>query len=408
MRYKEDFIKKVLNNTDIVDVIRKFSALEKKGDLYIGDCPFHEDKIKSMIVYKDKQIFHCFDCGRGGNALVFLMEKRGIHMDKAVELLANSAGIKITEADIDKRSNDILKANLYKIYNDAALFYNQKLHSTDGAEAMQYVKDRQISEESIKIFGLGYATGKGKDLYKFLKAKGYTDELMLAAGLIKVSETGPYDVFRNRLMFPIMDEQKRIIAFGGRGITDEVKPKYLNSPKTQIFNKSNTLYGIHDIKGNKANYFILCEGNIDVIALHQAGYKNAVATLGTAFTSTHIPVIAKHTKNLILSFDGDDAGQKAAMRTIKTLDGSGMGIRVLSLSPCKDPDEFLKMFGKDEYRDRLERSSTKIDFQLKYMSKPYDLTNPEQKKEYLEKVVGAIMEQQERLHPSQQSQSRER
>jgi DNA primase len=305
--------------------------------------------------------------------------------------------VAITPNDIVKQNNAVLKDNMYALYKDAAIFYRRKLSTKDGQTAMDYLTQRGIEEKTIKRFGLGYAPAKGNALYKYLSAKGYTDSLMAQAGLIKFSETGPYDMFRGRVMFPILNEEGRVIAFGGRVLNDEQKPKYLNSPETLIFNKSNTLYGVHDLKNAPRNYFLLCEGYMDVISLHQAGFRNSVATLGTAFTPTHIPTIERYTKNLVLTYDCDGAGQKAAMRTIGALSNTGFGVRVLSMKPSKDPDEFIKTFGSDEYKMRIARSVDSIDFQLKYMASQYDLDNPEQKQEYLSRAVEAIMDSQREI-----------
>lgn len=401
MRYKEEFIQKVLDKTDIIKVIGQYTILREQNGLHIGKCALHKGTEESLVVYPDKKVFHCFGCGKGGNAATFLMEMHGIPMNKAVDRLAKMVGITPTRDDVAKRTNDVLKSNLYAIYRDTAIFYRRKLETTEGEKAMEYLKDRELTDETIKKFGLGYSPEKGNSLYKYLSAKGYNEDLMIQAGLIKISETGPYDMFRGRVIFPIMDEQRRVIAFGGRRLNDDDErskrqPKYLNSPETPIFNKSNTFYGVHDVKGANRDYFLLCEGYMDVISLHQAGFRNAVATLGTAFTHTHIPVIEKYTKNLVLTFDGDGAGQKAAMRTIKALNSSDMGVRVLSMYPCKDPDEFVKIFGKDEYRQRINRSLDQTDFQLQYIAAQYDMDNPSQRQEYLTKAVEMLMKQRER------------
>lgn len=396
MRYTEDYIKKVLANVNIVNVIKQNTTVYKYDGVYTAKCPFHDDAKESMIIDADRQVFHCLDCGKGGNAAVFLMELKGMNMARAVGYLAKIAGITPTENDIEKKTNDVLKSNLRSVYKDAAIFYRRKLASEEGKEALEYLKNRKLTDATIAKFGLGYAPGKGNTLYKYLHKKGYTDDLLLQAGLIKLSETGPYDMFRNRVIFPIMDEKSRVIAFGGRVLDDEAKPKYLNSPESPIFNKSNTLYGIHDLKDATRDFFILVEGNMDVIQLHQAGIKNSVATLGTAFTPTHIPVIKKYTDKLVLSYDGDQAGQKAAMRTIKAVDGSDIGIRILSMNPCKDPDDFIKLYGVDEYKERINRSMDQTNFQLKFMASQYDITDPAQKQEFLERAVEAIVKSQGR------------
>lgn len=401
MRYTEEFIKKVLDKTDIVKVIGQYTKLHEQDGLYIGKCALHRDDAESMVVYPDKQVYHCFGCGKGGNAASFLMEKHNIPMSKAIERLAKSAGIQITKDDAAKRTNVALKSNLYSIYRDTAIFYRRKLATKDGEPAMEYLKNRKLTDQTIKDFGIGYSPTQGNALYKYLAAKGYTEDLMLQAGLIKISETGPYDMFRGRVIFPIMDEQRRVIAFGGRRLNDDDEkskrtPKYLNSPETLIFNKSNTLYGVNDIKGARRDFFLLCEGYMDVISLHQAGFKNSVAALGTAFTPTHIPEMKKYTNSVILTFDSDGAGQKAATRAIDALEGSGIEVRVLTMSPCKDPDEFIKTFGTKEYQIRIDRSVDQTDFKLKQMAAPYDLNDPAQRKTYLIGAVEALIKQRDR------------
>ena len=395
MQYTEDFIKKVLEKVDIVKLIQKYTKLDKQEELFVGKCPLHKGQSETMVVYPKEKVFTCFECGKSGNAAIFLMELKGISMSKAIEELALKVGIVATKNDVLQKNNNVLKSNLYALYNDATIFYQKKLKDQEGVDAVKYLKKRELSEQTIEQFKLGYSPTKGNALYKYLKAKGYTKELMLESGLIKMAESGPYDMFRGRVIFPIMDKEKRVIAFGGR-VMDDSKPKYLNSPESPIFNKSTTLYGVHNSKGNIKGYYLLCEGYMDVISLHQAGFTNAIATLGTAFTKTHIPEVKKYTNNLVLTFDADGAGQKAAMRTIKAIDGSGMGVRVLSMSPCKDPDEFIKTFGADEYKVRIKRSLQRVDFQLKCLANQYDLDDPDQKKIFLDKAVDAMMKQQNR------------
>ena len=396
MRFKESFTRKVLEKVNIVDIMKQYTQLEEKDGVFVGNCPLHKDEQQMMIVYPEKKTFKCYDCGQSGNIAVFLMLKHNVDFDKAIQYLAKKCGISPTEQDIDKTSNAVLKASLYAIYKDAAAYYTSRLQTEEGQEAVEYFKKRELTDETIKKFGLGYSPTQGTSLYKYLVAKGHTEENMLTAGLIRISETGPYDMFRGRMIVPIYDSNNQVIAFGGRVLNDEMKPKYLNSPESPIFNKSQTLYGLHDINGANRQYFLLCEGYMDVIALHQAGFKNSVATLGTAFTPTHIPVINQYTNNVILSFDSDGAGKKAATRTIKALENSTMGVRVLSMSPYKDPDEFIKALGKDEYTERIKRSLLKTDYQLKTLAEKYDLTDQEQKDEYLRKAVDFIIKQQDR------------
>lgn len=397
MKYTEEFAKKVISKTDIVRLIARHTPLNLQGNVYTGDCPFNPNEKDTFVVYPDKQTFHCFDCDASGNAAMFLVLKEDISMTEAIEKLARITRTPITPADINHNNQDILKENMYNIYRDAALFYMNKLQEKDGEQALNYLsQNREFSDATIKRFGLGYAPTKGNALYKYLKAKGYDDEIMLKAGLIKISETGPYDMFRGRVMFPIINEQKRVIAFSGRVLDNAIKPKYLNSPETPIFNKSNTLFGIQAVP-HHSPFWLLCEGQADVIALHQAGFNNAVATLGTAFTQTHIPLLKKYTDNkLVLTFDSDDAGQKAAMRAIKTLEGHDINISVISMDPYKDPDEFIKELGPEEYARRIERGMDKINFELKYLSKQFDLNDPQQKQAYLTKAVSRIIESSQR------------
>ena len=407
MRYTEEFNRKVLDNTDIIKLIKKQVVLEKRDTFYVGRCMMHNDDGQSLIVFPDKQQFYCFGCGKGGNAAVFLMETKKISMEDAIRILAKEAGITPTENDIEKKNNEITKANLYSVYEDAALFYTKKLREQDGEEALAYLKGRELEDETIDKFQLGYSPAKGNALYKFLKQKGYPDELIQQAGLIKISETGPYDMFRGRVMFPIMDNKNRVVAFSGRVLNPDIKPKYFNSPDSLIFNKSAVLYGLNDIKGfEKAHYYLLCEGQMDVIALHQAGFKNSVAQMGTAFTSLHIAELKKHTNNIVIATDGDEAGQKAASKAIDALQDSGMGIRIMSLEPYKDPDEFIKALGKDEFQDRIKRSIEREDFQLKRICSQYDLNNPEERHDAFLKAVDLFVEQNDRRAFKEQERNR--
>lgn len=394
IQYNKKFVDEVLQRTDIVSLINEFTSLEQHGEFYIGNCVFHKDEQQSLVVYPKEQLFHCIDCGEAGTAAWFLAKVRQTTFDRAVEELAKRCGLTPTNDDIQKNM-DVARRRLYMICDEAAKFYSAKLDSADGADAKKYLDKRQLTDKTISDFRLGYSPAKGNLLYKYLKNQGFSVNEMVAAGLVKVSETGPYDMFRNRLMFPIIDNYNRVIAFGGRVLNDEDKPKYLNSPETLIFNKSGILYGIHDLEKNNTNYLIMCEGNLDVISLHQAGFKNSVATLGTAFTRNHIPTIQAHTKNLVLSYDSDDAGKKAAVRTINVLNGTGMGIRVASLAPYKDPDDLIKGAGKELFKTKIMSSVDKMDFQLSYFASQYDLQNPAEKELFIEQAIDTLMKYQE-------------
>ena len=387
MTYTEEFAKKVLDKTDITKVIGRYTKLEAKDGVYVGNCVFHKDKNQSLIVYPDKQVFHCLDCGTGGNAATFLMEKEGCKtLSDAIDRLAKDAGIKPEPKDIIKMNNSILKQNLYNVYRDAALFYNQKLRSPEGERALAYIKGRDTTDATIKAFGMGYAPSKGKSLYKYLKAKKYTDELMLTAGLIKISETGPYDVFRDRVMFPIMDAHGRVIAMNGRVINPEAKPKYLNSPETPIFNKSAAIYAIQKLPkvtpNKKLPAIVLVEGNYDALTAQQYGFNNVVATQGTAATPIQLDILSQYTDTIMIAYDTDDAGKKATNRLIGLAMDAGLNVRIVSTAPAKDTHEFLTDFGAKEFQYRLDRSSDPLSFQIQFLAQQYDLDNPDQKKEF--------------------------
>lgn len=395
MRYTDSFVKQVLGKTDIVDIISKVTDVSKVDqNTYMAKCPFHKSDEQLLMLNKEKQYFHCFDCGANGNAIAFLSKYHNLSFDKTVELLARKLGIEPQKTDI-VNEQPVLKSNLRNIYKDATAFYQYQLSTENGKDALAYLEHRGLTKKTIEEFKLGFAPAKGNALIHALSKKGYSEELMLEAGLAKRSEKGYlYDFFRNRVMFPVMDEECRPIAFGGR-VLDDSKPKYLNSPETLIFNKSTTLYGMHDWKNIKQNYIILCEGNVDMIRLHQEGFKNSGATLGTSFTQGHIPLIKKYANNLILSFDSDEAGKKAALKAIGIGENVGMGIRVMSLDPYKDPDDLLKDKGAKEYKQRLLSSIDKIDFKIKCIQEQYDIAKPEEKKAFLNKAVKTLMNNQE-------------
>lgn len=353
-------------------------------------------------MFPEKQAFHCFGCGKGGNAAVFLMEMKNIPMNKAVDILAKKAGITHTPDDISKKQQAALIQNLYNIYKDACIFYQEKLKSDDGKASRDYLESREINEDSIKSFKVGYAPGYGDSLYKYLTAKGYDEDFMIESGLIKVSETGPYDMFRHRVMFPIIDENKRVIGFSGRRLSDgeEAKrqPKYINSPETLIFNKSTALFGIQHAKSTSKNFIILCEGNLDVITMHQYGFTNAVATMGTALTPAHLPILAKYTNNVLLLFDSDEAGKKATMRAIYVLGDSTLNVKVATLNPYKDADELLRNAGAKYMNDRIMLSQSVIDAQLEITASKFDLSNDDptirdaERAAYLQQAMKFAME----------------
>ena len=341
-------------------------------------CPFHNDRTPSMKV--DKR-FHCFGCGAGGNVITFLMEYENQTFPEAVRTLAQRAGIALPEADDSKeaRQADSRRAKLLEINKEAAKYFYYQLRTERGSVGMEYLRKRELSDETMNHFGLGYANKYSNDLIQYLKSKGYSEDLIRDAGLCNVDEKhGMYDKFWNRVMFPIQDINHRVIGFGGRVMGDG-KPKYLNSPETEIFDKSRNLYGLNFARTSRKGNVILCEGYMDVIAMHQAGFTQAVASLGTAFTSGQASLLRRYANEILLSYDSDGAGVNAALRAIGILKEAGMTGRVINLEPYKDPDEFIKALGGEEFQKRLDHAENSFFFELRQLQKNYDLSDPEQK-----------------------------
>ena len=363
MKYSEQFTKKVLEQTDIVQLISQYTKLTENSGIYTCKSPFMNTQNEAMIVDPNKQIFKDFGSGRSGNALVFLIEKENLTPDQAIERLAQRSKIRITEADLYKEPNATTKRNLYAIHQDAARFYQNQLRTEDGQIGKEYLKQRSLTDKTIDTFELGYAPAKSNALYKYLKKQGYSEDIMLSSGLIRTNENGDYyDYFRNRVMFPIKDIENRVVAFGGR-VLDDSKPKYLNSPESVIFNKSATLFGMNMAQNTPRNYYVICEGYMDVIAMHQAGFVNSVAPLGTALTQAHLPQLEVHhkdnktykTRGVILAFDSDEAGQKAVKRAMSKIGPADtLMVKVLNLQPHKDPHEFIENLGTQALKDRID------------------------------------------------------
>ena len=335
MFYSDDLIEEVRSRNDIVDLISGYVSLKKKGSSYFGLCPFHNEKSPSFSVSRDKQMYYCFGCGAGGNIFTFLMEYENMTFPEAMQMLADRAGIELPEQETSQEARRAAdeKARLREMNKLAAQYYYVLLHRDRGEKGLRYLQQRGILDETIRHFGLGYADIYRDDLYQFLKQKGYTDEEMKNSGLVSIDEKhGGNDKFWNRVMFPIMDVNNRVIGFGGRVMGDG-NPKYLNSQETKLFDKSRNLYGLNFARSSRRKELILCEGYLDVISMHQAGFTNAVASLGTAFTSGHGVLLKRYTDRVVLSFDSDDAGIRAANRAIPILKEAGLSIRVLDLSP---------------------------------------------------------------------------
>ena len=356
MYYSDELIEEVRSRNDIVDVISSYVKLKKSGATYFGLCPFHNEKSPSFSVTPSKQMYYCFGCGEGGNIYSFIMKYENYSFLEAVKLLADRAGVALPEAEYsaEEKKNRDLKATLFEINKKAAIYFYHQLKSDKGKVGLSYFRERGLSEKDIVHFGLGYADKTSNDLYRYLKSLGYADEILKETGLFSFLEKGTYDKFFNRVMFPILDINGRVIGFGGR-VMGEGKPKYLNSPETRIFEKSRNLYGMNFARTARASYMLICEGYMDVIALQKSGFTNAVAALGTAFSEQHAMLLKRYIKEAVLTFDSDEAGRKAALRAIPLLKKAGIAVKVLDMSPYKDPDEFIKNLGTDEYQKRRHR-----------------------------------------------------
>lgn len=393
MYYPDELIEEIRTRNDIVDVISGYVRLQKKGSSYFGLCPFHNEKSPSFSVSRQKQMYYCFGCGAGGNVYTFLMEYENFSFMEAVKFLADRAGIALPEAEYSKEAKEKadLKASVLEVNKKAARYYYAQLKSERGARAYTYLKDRGLSDETIKSFGLGYSNVFSDDLYKYLRSQGYSEDLIRQAGLVNTDEKkGVYDKFWNRVIFPIMDANSRVIGFGGRVMGDG-KPKYLNSPETPVFDKSRNLYGLNRARTSRKPYFLLCEGYMDVISLHQAGFTNAVASLGTALTSGHASLIKRYVREVYLTYDSDDAGTRAALRAVPILREAGISAKVVRMAPYKDPDEFIKNLGADEYEKRIGNARNGFMFGLEILAKEYDMASPEGKTAFFREAARRLV-----------------
>ena len=394
MFYSEDIIEQVRTENDIVDVIGDYVKLQKKGSSYFGLCPFHNEKSPSFSVSPHKQMYYCFGCGEGGNVISFLMKYENYSFIEAMEVLADRAGIALPKMEYSKeaKKEKDLKTKIIEINTEAAKFFHYLLKSDRGRTAYNYLRNRQLSDETIVRFGLGYADRYGNHLYQYLRKKGYHDNELKETGLFTFEEAhGVSDKFWNRVMFPIMDANNRVIAFGGR-VMGDAKPKYLNSPETKVFDKSRNLYGLNAARSSRKDYLLICEGYMDVISLHQAGFQNAVAALGTAFTSRHAALIKRYAKEVVLTFDSDEAGIKAALRAIPYLKDAGLAVKVLNMRPYKDPDEFIKALGREAYEDRIQNAVNYFIFQVDVEQKKYNLNDPQEKTAFHKKVAEMLLD----------------
>ena len=379
MPYQNDIVEEVRSRNDIVDVISQYVKLTRKGAYYVGLCPFHNEKSPSFTVTPSRQIYHCFGCGAGGDVFRFVMDYENASFPEALEQLAKRAGVEMPKMQYSAGAKKSAKERetLLEINKEAATYYYFRLRQESGKKGYDYLKGRGLSDSVIKGFGLGYSDKSGDSLYRFLRSKGFESEALRQSGLFSFDEKhGVYDKFWNRVIFPIMDVNSRVIGFGGRVMGDG-KPKYLNSPETKVFDKSRNLYGLHVAKRTKKEFMILCEGYMDVIAMHQAGFTNAVASLGTALTPGHAALLKRYTKEVLLLYDSDEAGIKAALRAIPILAQAGVFSRVVNLKPYKDPDEFIRNAGKEEFEKRLYGSEDNFMFRVRQEAEKADLQTPQ-------------------------------
>lgn len=389
MYYPDEIVEEVRVKNDIVDVVSGYVRIQKKGSSYFGLCPFHNEKSPSFSVSPSKQMYYCFGCGAGGNVFTFVMEYENYSFQEAIKFLAGRAGVDLPEAEYSEevRKKESRRTKLLEVNKEAAKYFYYQLRSEKGRAGYQYLKSRELSDETIKKFGLGFANMTSSDLVKYLKGKGYDDKLLQEAGLAGFDEKyGMQDKFWNRVMFPIQDINHRVIGFGGR-VMGDAKPKYLNSPETMIFDKSRNLYGLNLARTSRKNNIILCEGYMDVITMHQAGFSQAVASLGTAFTEGQAALLKRYTQEVILSYDSDGAGVTAALRAIHILKEAGLTGKVLDLTPYKDPDEFIKNKGQEAFQERLDSAENTFFFELRMLQRDYDLKDPESKTRFHREIA---------------------
>ncbi|MBR6356846.1 MAG: DNA primase [Lachnospiraceae bacterium] len=400
MFYPQEVVDQVIESNNIVDVIGSYVKLTKKGSTYFGLCPFHNEKTPSFSVTDNgnKQMYYCFGCHKGGTVLTFIMQYENVSYTDALKTLADRAGIALPKPDYSKEQEALSRKKdaILEVNKEAAKYFYHLLKSERGKNALKYLTDRGLSDETIRSFGLGYSDKYRDDLYQYMKNKGFTDDILKESGLFSIKETDTHDYFWNRVMFPIMDVRSKVIAFGGR-VMGEGEPKYLNSPETICFNKRRTLYGLHAAKKHKGKELILCEGYMDVISLHQAGFTNAVASLGTALTEGHADILKRYTGNVVISYDSDTAGRDAALRAIPKLREAGLSVKVLDLSPYKDPDELIKAEGTDFFKERLKNAKNSLIFEIYCLQDQFDLNDPDEKTKFFNETAKRLSYIEDRL-----------
>ena len=392
MAFPPSFIDELVARNPIEDVVGQYVNLRRAGANMFGLCPFHGEKTASFSVAPDKGLYYCFGCHKGGGVINFQMEVEGLSYPDAVRALAKRAGMQVPE-DEQYQSRYHQQERLWALHKEAARFFYNQLYAPVGKTALEYALGRGMSKGILTTFGVGYAPDSWDSLVKAMRAKGYTDQELIDSGLVTVSQKNGnlFDRFRDRLMFPIIDVRGNVIAFGGRIIKkDSEAAKYLNSPETIIFNKRKNLFGLNLAKKSKQGSLILVEGNIDVVALHQYGFDNAVASLGTSLTEEQAALMTRYAEQIILIYDGDQAGQNATKRAIPILEKAGLQVKVLQIKDAKDPDEFLHKFGADKFKLLLEDSSNRVEYQLNAIAKKYDIREDEQKVKFLQESADLI------------------
>ena len=392
MYYSEDIVEEVRMKNDIVDVISGYVKLQKKGSSYFGLCPFHNEKSPSFSVSPGKQMYYCFGCGAGGNVITFLMEYENYTFPEALKALADRAGVELPQKEPtrEERAQADLRSAILEINKLAAGYFYHQLKQPQGRAGYEYLKGRKLSDETIRRFGLGFANKTSDDLYRFLKAKGYRDDLLKETGLVTIEERGAHDKFWNRVMFPIMDVNSRVIGFGGRVMGDGT-PKYLNSPETRVFDKSRNLYGLNFARSARKPNLIICEGYMDVISMHQAGFNQAVASLGTALTVQQSLLMKRYTNEVLVTYDSDEAGTKAALRAIPILREAGLSVRVINMKPYKDPDEFIKALGTEAFQKRIDEAQSSFLFEVEVLERGYNLKDPAAKTAFFDETAKKLL-----------------
>ena len=388
MAFSPSFIDELVARNPIEDVVSQYVSLRRSGANMFGLCPFHGEKTASFSVSPDKGICYCFGCHKGGGVINFMMEIEGLSYPDAVRSLAKRAGMTVPE-DEQYQSRYRAQERLWALMKDAGRFFNERLYAPEGEACRAYISKRGLSKSIVTQFGMGYAPDSWNALVDAMRKKGYTDAELRTADLVGEKNGRVYDRFRNRLMFPIIDVRGNVVGFGGR-VLDKSEPKYLNSNETLIFNKRKNLFGLNFAKKTKQPNIILVEGNIDVVSLHQFGFDNAVASLGTSLTEDQVTLLSRYTEEVILTYDGDEAGQRAAKRAIPMLEKAGIKVRVLQVKDAKDPDEFLQKFGADKFKLLLEESANRVEYQLNAIRGKYDLRVDDQKIQYVQEAAELI------------------